>query len=313
MNNDVPPALASSALYSKSQLYIQRALVRQVSDETDEYQLWASLALELLGKSALSSIHPSLIADPLHYQSLFAASGVTVSTDIKTITAKTLFERLQHLVKPFDAKVKDFCNQVANRRNAELHSGDAPFAATRAEKWDAEYWYAVDLILTFQGQTFESWLGTDDAAMPKDIVAKAKQAKLQLVNVRIQRTAEVFKKLKKRAKQKALRDAELKAFDDYPRLFEHYWDASWEAECPSCTAKAFVVGELDYEDVIQTQGDEYGVWETVQRVYSGSVFRCPTCGLKLDGYDELTLAELPLEHSDTDERQMEYEPQYGND
>ncbi|HAV12397.1 MAG TPA: hypothetical protein DCX06_02710 [Opitutae bacterium] len=313
MNYDVPPALASSALYSKSQLYIQRALVRQVSDETDEYQLWASLALELLGKSALSSIHPSLIADPLHYQSLFAASGVTVSTDIKTITAKTLFERLQHLVKPFDAKVKDFCNQVANRRNAELHSGDAPFAATRAEKWDAEYWYAVDLILTFQGQTFESWLGTDDAAMPKDIVAKAKQAKLQLVNVRIQRTAEVFKKLKKRAKQKALRDAELKAFDDYPRLFEHYWDASWEAECPSCTAKAFVVGELDYEDVIQTQGDEYGVWETVQRVYSGSVFRCPTCGLKLDGYDELTLAELPLEHSDTDERQMEYEPQYGND
>lgn len=313
MNNDVPPALASSALYSKSQLYIQRALVRQSAGETDEYQLWASLALELLGKSALSSIHPSLIADPLHYQSLFAASGVNVSTDIKTITAKTLFERLQHLVKPFDVKVKDFCNQVANRRNAELHSGDAAFAATRAEKWEAEYWYAVDLILTFQGQTFETWLGADDAATPKDILANAKQAKLKLVEVRIERTASAFRELNKAARQKALKDASVKDIDDYPRLFVHSWDSSWEADCPSCTAKAFVVGELDYEDVIDVQGDEYGVWETVQRDYSGSVFRCPTCGLKLDGYDELALTELPLEHSDTDERQMEYEPEYGND
>jgi hypothetical protein len=313
MNNNVPPALASSALYSKSQLYIQRALVRQAAGETDEYQLWASLALELLGKSALSNIHPSLTADPLHYQSLFAASGVNQTTDIKTITAKTLFERLQHLVKPFDDKVKKFCNQVANRRNAELHSGDAPFAATRTEKWEAEYWYAVDIILTFQGQTFETWLGADDAATPKDILANAKLAKLQLIGVRIERLCSAFAAQNKSARQEAATAAERRDFDDYPRLFPSTWDAAWEAPCPSCKAKAFVVGELVCEDVIDTQNDEYNVWEIVQKDYSGAAFRCPTCGLKLDGYDELELAKLPLEFSDTDERQLDYEPEYGND
>jgi len=31
---------------------------RTVSGDLDEYQLWASLALELLGKAALARIHP---------------------------------------------------------------------------------------------------------------------------------------------------------------------------------------------------------------------------------------------------------------
>ncbi len=48
-------------------------------------------------------------------------------------------------------------------------------------------------------------------------------------------------------------------------------------------------------------------------VICGEKFRCPTCDLNLDGFDELDFAGLPTEHSDTDERQMEYEPDYGND
>jgi len=40
------------------------------------------------------------VVDPTHWQSMFVAAGINVTTDVKTITAKTLFERLAHLVPP---------------------------------------------------------------------------------------------------------------------------------------------------------------------------------------------------------------------
>src|SRR5947199_1917795 len=110
------PALERDALYAKSQVYIGRGLRAQSDNETEEYQLWASLALELLGKAALAKIHPVLVADPTHYQSLFAACGRQLSLDIKTITAKTLFERLGHIQKGFDSRRKLFCEQMSLRR-----------------------------------------------------------------------------------------------------------------------------------------------------------------------------------------------------
>lgn len=84
------PALDRDALYAKSQVYIRRGLRAQADKDTEEYQLWASLALELLGKAALAKVHPALVADPTHYQSLFAACGRQLSPEIKTIGAKTL-------------------------------------------------------------------------------------------------------------------------------------------------------------------------------------------------------------------------------
>ncbi len=313
MKKPITIALNKDALYAKSQLYIRKALARKATGEFEEYQLWASLSLELLGKSALAGIHPSLIADPQHFQSLFAAAGINASTDVKTITAKTLFERLQQLVGPFDKKVKDFCNQVANRRNAELHSGDVPFAATQTSKWEAEFWYSMDVILGYMGNTLESWLGTDDAATPQEILDNAKKAKKQSIEMRVERTRDAFLALKRADQEDALERANTYVARDYTRLFKFYLDHIWECECPSCGARAFMGGEMVEEEIIDTTPDEYAVWETVERHFVGEEFRCPTCKLDLDGYDELDFAELDAEYSDTHEREMEYEPEYGND
>jgi hypothetical protein len=62
----------------------------------DEYQLWASLAIELLGKAALSQIHPCLIAAPNSKESLFAAAGMSIGIELRTIPAHTLFDRMAH-------------------------------------------------------------------------------------------------------------------------------------------------------------------------------------------------------------------------
>ncbi|MEM7068329.1 MAG: hypothetical protein AAF478_05535 [Pseudomonadota bacterium] len=313
MTDGITPALNADALYTKSQLYIRRALLRKTSDEMDEYQLWASLSLELLGKSSLSSHHPSLIADPQHFQSLFAAAGINASTDIKTITAKTLYERLQHLIRPFDDKLKHFCNQMANRRNAELHSGEAPFQAIRLEAWEAEFWYATDVILQDMGSTLEEWLGSDDASLPKEILTNARQAKTQSVILRVERTQEEFQKQKKSVRELAIQKSHQKSIIDYPRLFSLLSGVEWEVNCPSCTSKAYIAGIQIEEVVVDTTEDQYAIWEIVERQYSGEQFHCPTCGLRLEGYDELQAAGVECDFAETDEREMEYEPEYGND
>src|SRR5882757_5298248 len=110
------PAVSSESLFAKSKAYIQRALRSKQADDLDEYQLWSSLALELLGKTCLARIHPSLIVNPLDQISLFAASGVNVGTDIKTIAAHTLYDRLRHITKGFDESVKTFCDDISQRR-----------------------------------------------------------------------------------------------------------------------------------------------------------------------------------------------------
>ena len=94
----VTTALSSDALMGKSQAYMGRALAAKPGSK-GEYQLWASLALELVGKAALARIHPCLVADPQSKVSLFAAAGMSISPDIKTITATTL-------IRPADACVE---------------------------------------------------------------------------------------------------------------------------------------------------------------------------------------------------------------
>ena len=148
MSENASNAIDSNALHAKSKVYIGRALRSKDAGEFDEYQLWASLALELLGKAALAKLHPCLDVDPSNWQSLFIAAGIdNEATDVKTITAKTLFERLGHLVPWFDKAVQKFCEDITQRRNSELHSGALPFRTMNLEAWEERDWHACDTIL----------------------------------------------------------------------------------------------------------------------------------------------------------------------
>ena len=95
------------------------------------------------------------------------SGGLNVTTDVKTITAKTLFERLAHLVPRFDKTLQKFCQEIAERRNAELHSADLPFRTMRLDAWEARYWHACDTILHQMDSSLKQWLGAADAKAPR--------------------------------------------------------------------------------------------------------------------------------------------------
>ncbi len=312
-------AIEKEALLGKSKVYIQRALRCKSQGDLDQYQLWASLSIELLGKSTLSSIHPSLIVDPTHYQSLFAASGINISTDIKTITAKTLFERLRRLSKKFDENVKKFCDAISHRRNAELHSGEVPFQNMKLEAWERHYWHAIQLILEISFSSLDEWLGADRAKAPKEIVKQAQEAIRDAVKTKIEYAANEFKKKNKRDREKALADAETKSVFQYRDFFTLISDADWELKCPACEGKAFMAGiqygEEIVVDAISDVGEDWwgGLWEIVEKCFVAEEFYCAVCELHLVNQAEIEVAGLETEHFETEEREAEYEPDYGNE
>src|ERR1700676_1288848 len=233
-------ALQREALYAKSQVYIGGGLRAQADNDTEEYQLWASLALELLGKAALSKVHPALVADPNHYQSLFAACGRQMSPDIKTITAKTLFERLSHIERAFDSRHQKFCEQMALRRNAELHSGESPFSGMSAETWEREFWGAAEAVLAMQVETLESWLGAENSKAPAKIVEQAEEALQWAVKHRVSRFKEDFEKKYQdpKRRQATIEESKQLTWNDYS------WDGRDRASCPACLSSGFLGGML---------------------------------------------------------------------
>lgn len=305
-------AINSDALHSKSKVYIGRALTRKGAGDLDEYQLWASLALELLGKAALARRHPSLVVDPTHWKSMLVAVGINATTDVKTITAKTLFERLEHLDPRFDKTIQKFCQDIAERRNAELHSADLPFRAMRLEAWEARYWHACDTILHQIGSSLEQWLGAADAKAPRGLLEEAAKALDSAVKLRVEAAKEKFTTLKKSQRKQLATEAELREPHHQATLFKHIYDEIWTESCPACGCRAFMTGEQTGEDISE-QHDEDAIWEIVDREFVGEEYGCPTCGLMLMGSDEIDAAGINYIHEDQQEREMEYEPDYGND
>jgi hypothetical protein len=76
-----------------------------------------------------------------------------------------------------------------------------------------------------------------------------------------------------------------------------------------------MTGEQTAEDISEEryEGSAGAIWETVDREFVGEEFRCPTCELLLTGSDEIEATGLNYIHEDQQEREMEYEPEYGND
>jgi hypothetical protein len=307
---DVPPAFTKEGLLGKSKVYILRAFRAKVAGDLDEYQLWSSLALELLGKSALASISPSLVADPTHLDSMLAAAGVHSGTDFKTITSKTVYLRLNQLSKYFDTNVHKFCSDISLRRNAELHSGEAPFQQMRLEAWEGKYWHAAQIILDLLESSLEEWLGAREAKAPKERVKQAEEALSQAAVNRVTQAKEHFAALSKKEKEKAIEGAKLRTAAQLRSLFDIFTEHAWSVDCPACTNKAFFAGMSYDEEILER--DPQSDYDEVEKYYGAEQFHCPVCELHLDSRQEIEAAGLDPDHTEVEERERHYEPDYEN-
>ena len=303
-------ALNAGAILAKSQVYVKKALAAKAQGEHEDCQLWASFALELLAKHALATRHPSLIVDAGNPNNLLVAAGIPVQTTVKTIGAEEAFARLRHLSRRF-AGCFEFCKKLASRRNAELHSGDAPFSGMPLDAWEGEYWHAAEAILECVDLQLDDWLGADPARSSKQIIYAAQEARSQAARERVRHAKLEFGALangKRTSLVEAAAQARPWAFKDRFRLVV---DNFWIHPCPACGANGIVGGDKYQEYPSEDAHPEPG-WEEVSVEYFGEEFYCPACELHLQGEDSLSAANIESSYIEIEERETEYEPEYGN-
>ena len=70
------------------------------------------------------------------------------------------------------------------------------------------------------------------------------------------------------------------------------------------------------EEVIDREplrSEDWPPMETVKKTFTAELFVCPTCKLRLFGTQEISAADLSGEFYQTEDRQREFEEEYGND
>jgi hypothetical protein len=300
-------------LYNKSKVYVERAISHHAAGEMEMCQLWASLALELLGKAVLARIHPVLVADPNDVDSIFAACGRPFSTKRRSIEAKTVFLRMQHINENYIKSDMDFCMTMANRRNAELHSGEVPFVGMREGAWIPKFWHVSKLMLESQGKTLMDWLGAEEAAKAEAAIKAERTA--EIVNSKFHVAGEAFEKAFPTEEAKDEIKGKTKFADTswFAVFGKSHPDVIEEYKCPVCGCSAGLGGERWREDTASSEIDYESWTEAIEITYVTTGFRCIVCKLHLEGREELDLGAIDKTFTTIEEREPDYEPDYGND
>ncbi len=306
------------ALWNKAKIFVDRALAARDDGRADEYHLWAAVALELLGKASLAQVHPALVADPTHFPSMLAAVGQKKTPDVKSITARTLFDRLTHVVPGFDTRMQIDSNNMAARRNAELHSGETSLIGLDDRVWVPTFWRIVSVLLAHQIRTFEDFLGAQEAPRVAEVLRNGTELTRQTVLARIARRAAAVDARYGVATPERTAAESRAAARALPTRFNGEADAFDDAVCPACQMKGWLFGAVDYEEVVEVDDGADPDWgplsrEIVEITYSTERFVCSECSLTLDGHDEIAIAGLSDSFVQEEEHEPDYEPEYGNE
>ncbi len=298
------------ALWSKAKVFLNRAMDPDPSRSFDEQALWASAALELLGKAALARVSPLLIAEPTEegVNILIATGLIEGSAKFTSVNASTIFKRCQRAFRPFSAAE---AQQFAAARNEYLHGSDIGFMTLPPQAWWPRYWALATILITAQDREIEDLVGIDRAQVVK--------AHLEQNSKNIEHRTEA---LVARAKQRL---AQYRA-GTLPAKVQLEWRSnpdltigftySTTVACPACEGAGTLEGD-DGSDMSYPHfhdDDEYApgyAWAEI--TVPAEYFSCSTCHLILDGYELIEQAGLPETFVVVDDDPELPEQEYGND
>lgn len=299
------------ALWNKAKVFLNRAMDKEPERSFDEQALWASAALELLGKAALSRVSPLLIADPTEegLNILIASKLIEGNAKFTSVSAGTIFKRCGRAFRPFSA---DDAQDFANARNEYLHGPGLNVMTLPPHAWWPRYWSLAAVLVTAQDRELEELVGPDRTS---EVLSYLEQ---NTKNVE-QRTEALIS----RAKQRLT----LYRSKQLPVKIQMEWDTipdltlgmtySTPAQCPACGSSGTAEGEdssaADYRYEVEYDEEEgpIGMWAEI--TVPIDYFSCPTCHLVLDRYEMVVEAGMTETFTVIDDDPDPPEPDYGND
>lgn len=302
-------AFDPDALWAKSRAFLIRGMRERDAGNFEMFHMWAALAMELLAKTALSSIHPSLIADPQHPRSLLAACGLGSEDNLRSISAKTTYERLGLVSARFDDRVKRICSGMAERRNAELHSGLSPVRHLRPQSWVPDYWQCAQIILGIQGKSLTDWAGPTEADSIERILADRTKVLAEAVLSRIATCREDFERQlpADEFEEKLFRRRASSARTLESMRLDSIFDGKIEHKCPACSSDGLLFGTEVSTELGDTEWDGDTHQQIVTVEYGSERFICDACGLSLSGQEELDIGDVLTEFETEEYRDVEYD------
>lgn len=267
---------------AKAKLYFNRAANHNEDD--DEFVLWLLLGLEFLLRAPLSQMHPSLLAAP-EGNSLLHAAGITkADAHPRSVTTKTVVDRLKFVIEGFgDDRQRDSIF-LANLRNQELHSADAALADIPEEQWLPRFLAVVKAICEHLSMPVSDVLDSDIVAHAERLSVEVDRAVQQAVRVLIEKSKYMYEHL-----TEPEREARIRAVTHTPggakRIILH------AVKCPACDNETPL--QLTPGRTTKSKYDEDNGEIVHSVIHLATGLSCQVCGLVLDDTAKVIAAGIP--------------------
>lgn len=297
------------ALWAKAKVFLNRAMDPGPERAFDEQALWASAALELLGKSALARQSPLLIAEPSEDgANLLMAMGLIEGTArFAAVSASTIFKRCQKAFRPFSA---DAALKFANARNEYLHGSSIGFMTVPPEAWWPQYWALAVILVAALDREIEDLVGLDRVPVVEAHLSQNTKNIEDRAETLVSRATQRLAQYKAGALPARIQ-MEWRANPDLTAGLSHRQPAS----CPACGGIGTLEGDddsdVEYDHDLSDEGEPISAWATIH--VPAEYFSCPACHLVLDGYELIDHVGLPDTFDVIDDDPVWPEPDYGND
>jgi hypothetical protein len=265
-------------LWAKTQVYVERA---NDSDRDDPlFALWSHLAFELLVRSTIAFVSPTLLADTRrNHRGLLYALEIDDAVESPSASISQLLEICKDVIGDFSDEDVTASRLLIDYRNRELHTGDPVYLDLPPASWLARYYALCDKLLRRQGKSLDDLFGSEDAAAAEQMIDALTQ------------------EIKKRVKDMiASRQREWNALTDEERELrtaasqpQFARGLSRPARCPACNCGVRVTGELVVTGRPRLDVD-HEITESITVL--PTALQCEACGLELSGHAELHVADL---------------------
>lgn len=269
------------SLFLKASLYFEKAF--EEDREESFFGLWCAMGLELLLRSAVSNISPTLLAEPHrdHQNLLHALNlGSPKSRKISIGTAQVL-NLCQALIKEFTDNEFKICSAIINQRNEELHTGGNAFGEYPTQLWIAGFFKSCKILCEAQGESLDSLLEDEIKQEADLIIDEAEKETINQTKTSIAAHKKVFEE--KSEEERRVKKEEAEKNSDSLVIVGHH-----RIDCPACGCTATISGEPYGKENVQTIEGQI----IVRHSMLPTKFVCKACDLKLSGYSSLAAADI---------------------
>ena len=275
-------------LFSKAKLFFEKAY--EEDKEEIYFGLYCALGLELLARSAVSHVSPTLLAEPDkdHQNLLHALNLGSAKSQRKSIGIVQVLLLCQHLITEFTESNFISAKAIVNRRNEEVHSGAAAFDEYPTQKWIAGFYKCCKLLSEFQGESLNSLFGDEIQKEAELILEEVEEEVIGKTKSSIAAHKKVFENKDPDSQ------AELKATAEKTGASLAY-KGYHRVKCPACGCQGAVFGEPYGKQKVEHTDDKIVVRQSILP----TKYNCTACELKLTGYNTLKAADIANHYTRT--------------